>query len=112
MVAPGTQIFTYMQLGKESSAGTSVAATRRWFPDGTGNVEIDNHLNVYRGNRGNRTLATGGIEMGETVNIPYRSNPDIGLLYDELPYILGQIDGGNTATGALANKTWTIAPSQ
>lgn len=111
-MAPGTQVMTYWQMGKESSAGTSVAATRRWFPNGTGAINIDNHMSIYRGNRGNWTMATGGIEMGEDVQLTYQSNPDIGLLYDELPFILGQIDGGNSPSGALANKTWTIAPSQ
>lgn len=111
-MAPGIQLMTYFQMGKESTAGTAVAATRRWFPAGTGAINIDNHLHIYRGNRGTWTQATGGVEMGEDVTLTYQSNPDIGLLYDELPFILGQIDGGNSPTGALANKTWTIAPNQ
>src|SRR3990167_51544 len=107
----GTQIYTHFQTGKETNAGTAVAATRRWYPDGTGVVDIDNMLSIYQGNRGRNVQATGGVEKGEAVSLQYRSNPDIGLQFDELPFVLGQLDGGNTATGALANKTWTVAPS-
>lgn len=107
----GTQLFTTFTLGKETSAGTSVATTREFYPDGTGQFELDTMLSLYRGNRGTRAQLVGGIEKGLLARAMYRSNPEIGLGYDELPIVFSQIDGGNTGSGAQADKTWTIAPS-
>ena len=108
----GSQIFTSFSLGKETTAGTSVPTTQEWYPDGTGMFDVDNMMSIYRGNRGTFTNAVGGIETGEFVTIPYRSNPDIGAGYDELHKVFGQLDGGNTGVGAGADKTWTILPPQ
>lgn len=110
-MAPGVQPFTFFTLGKETSAGTSVATTREFYPDGTGQFELDTMLSLYRGNRGTRAQLVGGIEKGLLARAMYRSNPDIGLAYDELPIIFSQLDGGNTGAGGSADKTWTIAPS-
>ena len=107
----GTQLFTTFSLGKESIAGTSVATTREFYPDGTGNFEFDTMLSLYRGNRGTRAQLVGGIEKGLLARANYKSNPDIGLAYDELPIFDSQLDGGNTGAGGSADKTWTIAPS-
>lgn len=112
MVAPGTQIFTLLQMGKETTAGTSVAATKIWYPDGTGLVDIDSMLALHRGNRGTRTKLSYATSKGTMVKIPYRANPDYGVAWDELPHVFGQIAPIGTATGATADKTWTVTPSQ
>ena len=112
MAAPGTQIFTYLQMGKETTAGTLVAATRQWYGQGSGEIDIDDMLSMQRGNRGTRTQLVGAATRGVAVKLGYQSDPDIGAAYDELHYIYGQLDGGNTGVGAGADKVWTIAPSQ
>lgn len=112
MTAPGTQLLTYFQLGKETSAGTTVAATRQWYGQGSGETDVDHMLALHRGNRGTRTQLAYATSKGVAVKIAYKSDSDIGAAYDELPFIFGQLDGGNSAVGAGADKTWTIAPSQ
>lgn len=109
---PGSQVFTLLQMGKESTAGTSVAATKIWYPNGTGNLDIDPMQALHRGNRGTRTSLAYATAKGIAVKIPYQSNPDWGVAWDELPHIFGQICAIGTATGASADKTWTVAPSQ
>lgn len=111
-MAPGVQPFTYFQMGKESTAGTSVAATRQWYGQGSGETDVDHMLALHRGNRGTRTQLAYATTTGVGVKLNFQSNSDIGVAYDELPFIFGQLDGGNTGSGASANKTWTIAPSQ
>lgn len=112
MTAPGTQLFTYFQMGKESTAGTSVAATRKWYGQGSGETDMDHMLALHRGNRGTRTQLAYASTKGVAVNIAYSSDPEHGAAYDELPFVFSQLDGGNSPTGAGGDKTWTIAPSQ
>lgn len=110
---PGTQLFTYLQLGKESSAGTAVAATRLFYPDGTGLWGLDRmrtrHDSANRGTRTNRTHVT---QQGVVLNIPFRTAQDVGVSFDELIYPFSQLKGGVTGTGGAADKTWTFTPSQ
>lgn len=112
MVAPGTQHFTTFTTGKETSAGTSVATTYEWYGDGTGELNVDPMISLHAGNRGTRTSLSHATSKGEAVTISYNSDPDIGVAYDELHKLFGQLDGGNTGAGGAADKTWTIAPSQ
>ncbi len=111
-MAPGVQLFTYFATGKESTAGTTVAATRNWYGQGSGEIDIDDMLSLHRGNRGTRTNLAYATSKGVAVKIAYQSNPDIGMAWDEFPFLISQLDGGNTASGGSADKTWTGAPSQ
>jgi hypothetical protein len=99
-------------MGKESSAGTLVAATRKWYGQGSGELEIDDMLALHRGNRSTRTSLAYASTQGVDVDIAYSSDPEIGMAWDEMPYIFGQLDGGNSGVNATADKDWTIAPSQ
>lgn len=112
MTAPGTQIFTYFQTGKESTAGTTVAATRQWYGQGSGETTIDDMLALHRGNRGTRTQLVSADTKGVAVQIAYQSDADMGCSYDELVFPFSQLKGGVTGSGAQADKTWTFAPSQ
>ncbi len=112
MTAPGTQLFTGFATGKESTAGTLVAATRNWYGQGSGELDIDDMLSLHRGNRGTRTNLAYATSKGVAVKIAYQSDPDIGMAWDEWPTAISQLDGGNTASGGGADKTWTGAPSQ
>ena len=110
---PGTQIFTYFQTGKETTPGTAVAATRAWYPEGTGHWSLDRmrtrHEDANRGTRSNLTHVT---QQGVTLNIPFSTASSVGVAYDELPYAFSQIKGGATGVGGAADKTWTQAPNQ
>lgn len=109
---PGVQHYTLFQTGKETTAGTAVAATRQWYPDGTGIINIDPNLALHRGNRGTKTHLAHASTKGYTIGLTYRSENDIGVAYDELPIILNQAGGGTAGSGASANKTWTFNPTQ
>ncbi len=112
MTAPGTQLFTYLSTGKESTAGTSVATTRQWYGQGSGELDIDDMLALHRGNRGTRTNLAYATSKGTMSHIAYQSDTDIGAGYNELIFALTQLKGGMSAVGASADKTWTCAPSQ
>src|SRR4051812_36089504 len=105
-MAPGVQHYTMLQLGKEATAGTAVAATKVWYPDGTGLIQIDPMQSLYRGNRGTKTHLVGGTSKGVGVSIPFSTNPDMGIGFDELPYLLNQAGGGTAFTGSSADKTY------
>lgn len=111
---PGVRPFTYLQIGKESVAGTAVAATRAWYPDGSGMINIDRmrtmHEDRMPGTRANISAAT---QQGVLVEIPYRSATNTGVSFDELQVYGSQVIGGKTSSGAQADKTWgTYAPNQ
>lgn len=108
----GVQLFTHLQLGKETTPGTSVAATRMLFPDGTGMIDVDRMQSFQGGNRGTRSNIVRATQMGIAVAIPYRTASDVGVAFDELPIYGSQLKGGVTGTGAGADKAWAFAPSQ
>lgn len=110
---PGVQLFSYFQLGKESTAGTAVAATRQLYPDGTGLWGLDRMRTRHdSANRGTRTNVTHATQQGVALRIPFQTAPDVGVSFDELIYPFCQLKGGVTGTGASADKTWTFTPSQ
>lgn len=110
---PGTQLFTYLQLGKESTAGTAVAAARMLYPDGTGLWGLDRMRTRHDGaNRGTRTNRTHVTQQGVVLNIPFKTAQDVGVAFDELIYPFCQIKGGVTGSGGAADKTWTFTPNQ
>lgn len=106
---PGSQLYALFQTGKEATAGTSVAATRQWYPDGTGLINIDPMLALHEGNKGVRTPLNAVTSKGVAVEIPYRSNAEIGVSWNELVFPLNQAGGGTAGSGSSADKTWTWA---
>ncbi len=111
MTAPGVQLFTYLQTGKETTHGTLVAATRQWYGQGSGELNIDDMLSEHRGNRGTREDLASVTSKGIAVDIAYQSNTDIGLAWNELPILYSQLDGTIGFSGGGADKTSTCAPS-
>lgn len=106
----GTQIFTYVNMGKETTRGTPVAPTRKMYGEGTGVLTVDAGLNFHEGeNRGVRTRIARATQTTEDVSISFRSVSGIG--YDDLLIPFTQLKGGVAAVGATADRTWTYTPS-
>lgn len=107
---PGTQIFTYFNVGKETTRGTPVAPTRKLYAEGTGVLDVEPSLNFHEGeNRGVRTRITRATQQAEDVNL--KASFASGVGYDDLVVPFSQLKGGVTGTGAGADKTWTFTPS-
>jgi len=109
----GTQLFTGFTLGKETTPGSAVATTRMFYPDGTGMFEEDIQLTLHEGaNRGTRSNLTHATQQGVAVELPFRSDSETGVAFDELPVYFSQFSGGQSGSGATAAKEWNFVPSQ
>jgi hypothetical protein len=107
---PGTQVFTYLNIGKETTRGTPVAPTRQFYAEGTGVLEEDAGLNFHEEeNAGVRTRIRRATQQTEDVVLKARTASGVG--YDDLVWPLSQLAGGKTGVGGGADKTWTFTPS-
>lgn len=100
----GTQLLTRFQMGKETTKGTAVAATRRYAPSMDSMFSVD-FMNNYGENRmvGRRNPISDAVSMGTMVTINYQTG-DEGIAYNELQTFTQFPDGG-TATGS-GTATW------
>lgn len=104
------QVFTYANFGKETTRGTPVAPTRQFYAEGTGVLAVDAGLNFHEGeNAGVRTRIRRATQTIEDVNLKIRTVSGVG--YDDLVIPFSQLKGGQTGTGAGADKTWGFSPS-
>src|SRR3990167_10724843 len=109
----GKRFLSHLQLGKETTAGNAVAATRRVFPEGSGILDEDPQLTFHEDRAtGVKNPISYATQMGEVVAISYRTAPATGVYWDELLYPFCQLDGGNSGTGAGADKAWTFTPTE
>lgn len=107
---PGTQVFTYVNFGKETVRGTPVAPTRQFYSDGTGVLEIERSQNFHEAeNTGRRYRTRRVTQQTEDVNLKVATVA--GVAYDDLVIPGSQIAGGKTGVGGAADKTWTFTPS-
>jgi hypothetical protein len=107
---PGVQVFTYANIGKETTRGTPVAPTRQFYADGTGMLEIDAGLNFHEEeNTGRRYRTRRSTSQTEDVNLKLATAS--GVAYDDLVFPFSQLKGGATGVGGGADKTWTFTPS-
>lgn len=107
---PGTQIFTYLNYGKETTAGTPVAPTRQFYGDGTGVLKVDAGLAFHEEeNAGKRTRIRRATQTTE--NVALDIGTPAGVAFDDLLWPLSSLNGTATAVGAGADKTWTMTPS-
>lgn len=105
----GVRIFTYANIAKETTRGTPVAPTRKLYAAGTWDEQLG--LNFHEGeNRGTRTRITRATQTTEDVAVAMDFAE--GVAYDELPYAFAALSGGDTGTGAGADKTWTMTVAQ
>ena len=107
---PGIQDFTYANYGKETTRGTPVAPTRKFYAVGTGVLDHDLGIRFHEGeNRGLRTKVVRATSVQEDVGLKLASVDGIG--YDDLVLILASLKGGLSGVGGAADKTWTCVPS-
>jgi hypothetical protein len=98
-----------MQIGKETTSGTAVAATRRMAPDLTSAFSIDWMKTYHEGrSTGTRNPVSYATQQGTMVTITYRTMDTAGIAFDDLPYFLHFPAGGTAGTGSTA-VTWTTA---
>lgn len=103
----GTRLLSYFQIGKETTKGSAVAATKMFHPDLSGAFSVDWGYNLHEG-RYNlaRTNVDYATRTMERVDITYRTPDDVGVGFDELPYFFIFPGGGTAGTGSTA-WTWT-----
>jgi hypothetical protein len=107
---PGTQVFTYVNFGKETVRGTPVAPTRQFYDDGVGVLVPDWGQNFHEAeNTGRRLRIRRTTRMTEDVGLKFATSSGVG--YDDLVIPFSQIKGGATGVGGAADKTWTFTPS-
>jgi hypothetical protein len=107
---PGTQVFTYVNFGKETVRGTPVAPTRMFFDDGVGVLIPDYGQNFHESeNTGRRYRTRRVTRTTEDVALKFTTSSGVG--YDDLVIPFSQIKGGATGVGGAADKTWTFTPS-
>ena len=109
---PGTIAYTGLSIGKESTAGTLVAATRALYPS-QGIITIDRMKNRHEGaQRGTRSNITYETSMGVLTDIAFATEPTRGVSFNELNYAFCNLDGGVTPVPASAAITYTYVPVQ
>ena len=110
----GIEVFTRVNLGKETTKGTAVARTRRWYGAMAGNFDIGDVYNFHETeNRGQRTRYNQRVPTLLREAPTFKLSDIDGIDYDSLvlPFSVG-CKGGLTGAGGAADKTWTITPSE
>jgi hypothetical protein len=107
---PGVEVFSRINFGKETTKGTAVARTRRFYGVAAGNLDIGDQWNFHETeNRGSRVRVSAHTPT-LTREMPKVKLQDIdGIGYDDLvlPLSIG-FQGGRTGVGGAADKTWTF----
>lgn len=103
----GTRSLSYLQIGKEVTKGTPVAATRILSSDISGAFSLDWGYTFHEGRAvATRNPISYGTRQYERVAINFRTPDDTGIAFDELPFLITQPGGGTAGTGTTA-FTWT-----
>lgn len=106
---PGTQAFTRIAMGKETTWGTGVSPTRRFYGVATGAIDPGLSWELHReAARGVKTrVGRAPTQTSEDPTVKIASAGGIG--YDDLVQPLSAgLRGGQTGAGASADKTWTL----
>jgi len=103
----GTRLMSHFQIGKETTKGTAVAATRMMHPDLTSTFAVDWMKTNHESRRtGYRTPPSYVTRQGEKVTINYRTVDDTGISFDELSYFLHFPAGGTAASSGGTSYLW------
>lgn len=106
-MATAIRPFEAVQIGKETVAGTRVAATRKLVGAGLLKEEVDRYYSSYP--RGLRATVGG---MGVTLRRGTVFTMETELNAEEILWPLSMgVKGGVTPVGAGADKTWTFTPT-
>lgn len=106
-MSSAVRVASQFQIGKESTRGTLVAASRRMMSIGTVRRNITQHKfeNQINGSL-SRTTRAPLITAAGTI-LRYEAE----FTFEEILFgLLGGMKGGVTGTGAGADKTWTFTP--
>lgn len=105
---PGTQEFTYLNFGKETTRGTPVAPTRKWLGETSGVLGEDLSKSLHDGERRSRRAKVWRVtSLAEDASLKIAGEPT----FDDMWWPLSQFNGATTGTGAGADKTAAFAPS-
>jgi len=106
----GVDVFTRINLAKETVHGTPVARTRRFYGIAAGNFDIGDSFAFHeQENRGAR------VRISSHAPTLLRNAPTLklvdsaGIGYDDLVHIFSMgLQGGRSGSGGSADKTWTF----
>jgi len=107
----GTEIFSKISLGKETTKGAPVARTRRFYGTVAGNFDIGDTWNFHETeNRALRTRYLSTRLPTQTRGAPtFKLQDTQGIGYDDLVQIWSMgLLGGLTGVGGTADKTWSF----
>lgn len=105
----GIEVFSRIALGKETTKGTPVAPTRRFYGTVAGALQLGDEWAFHEAeNRGRKTRPSRTPTLlRETPRLRLADTDGIG--YDDLVQLFSAgLRGGQTGTGAGADKTWTL----
>lgn len=107
---PGVEIFSRINLGKETVKGTAVTRTRRFYGVAAGNFDIGDQFAFHeQENRGARVRISAHTPTLMREMPKFKLADIAGMGYDDfiIPFSMG-LQGGRTGSGAGADKTWTF----
>lgn len=107
---PGVEIYSRINFGKETTKGTAVARTRRFYGVAAGNFDIGDSFSFHeQENRGSRVRISAHAPTLLRESPTLRLADIAGIGYDDLvlPFSVG-LQGGRTGVGGAADKTWTF----
>ena len=107
---PGVEVFSRINLGKETVKGTAVARTRRFYGIAAGNFNIGDQFAFHeQENRGSRVRISAHAPTLLREMPTFKLADIAGIGYDDLviPFSMG-LQGGRTGVGGAADKTWTF----
>src|SRR5262245_30309951 len=101
----GIEELTRWNIGKETVRGTPVAPTTQMYVDLAGAIDDDTGLTFHEAeNVGRRSVVRRVTQQTEDFSAKLKSSA--GWAFDDFRWPLSQLKGGQTGTGAGADKTW------
>lgn len=107
---PGVEVYSRINFGKETTKGTAVARTRRFYGVAAGNFDIGDQFAFHeQENRGSRVRISAHAPTLLREMPTFKLADIAGIGYDDLviPFSMG-LQGGRTGVGGAADKTWTF----
>lgn len=107
---PGTSAFTRVAMAKETTKGTPTAPTRRFYGVAVGSFEPGFDLEYHEDAARSVKTRAGRVPTLVREAPTFRLQDAAGIGYDDFVQLFSMgLRGGQTGTGATADKTWTLA---